>query len=146
MPIGGRKRRTAPAPVFHLRFQPTEIEGLSKRYAVQYDDAPALRAGKQIAAGDYSRANLETIFRWKTRNRGKSRLQRNLDEDIADTLWLAANAKTERAALAVLCGLQGVRYSGRFRHSHRNKSRPLHGHRFSRLGVAGGEQTLGARG
>jgi hypothetical protein len=35
-------------------------------------------------------------------------LQRNSDEEIADALRLAVSAKTERAAIAVLRGLQGV--------------------------------------
>ena len=60
------------------------------------------------AAGDYTRSNIGRIFDWKTGGRGESRLQRNSDEEIADALRLAVSAKTERAADAVLLGLQGV--------------------------------------
>lgn len=104
---GPRKRLAASAPVFHLQFDPSEIAGLNERYAYE-DDAAALEAGKQIAKGDCSRANLRTVFRWKTRGRGVSRLQRNTDEEISDALRLAAIANTDRAAIAVLRGLSGV--------------------------------------
>jgi hypothetical protein len=40
--------------------------------------------------------------------RGVSRLNRNADPEIADALKLAVHAQTERAAIAVLCGLYGV--------------------------------------
>jgi hypothetical protein len=36
-------------------------------------------------------------------------LDRNDDEEVADALRLAVQAKTERAAISVLCGLTGVR-------------------------------------
>ena len=57
-----------------------------------------------FAPGGY----LVTIFEWKTKGRGRSRLRRNSDDEIADALNLASHAKTERAAVAVLLGLQGV--------------------------------------
>jgi hypothetical protein len=72
------------------------------------EDKDALTAGAAIATGDFSRRNLERIFRWKTRDRGKSRLSRNSDEEIRDCLRLAVNAATPRAAIAVLTGLYGV--------------------------------------
>jgi len=62
----------------------------------------------RIAGGEYSRANLETIFRWKTGGRGISRLGRNTDAEIEEALRLGAGAQTERAAIAALCGLFGV--------------------------------------
>ena len=71
-------------------------------------DGSALEAGQKIKSGDYSRIHLETIFKWKTKNRGKSRLARNTDSEIADALWLAATAKEPRSAIAVLTGLSGV--------------------------------------
>jgi hypothetical protein len=48
------------------------------------------------------------IFRWKTRGRGISRLSQNNDLEIADSLRLALAAQAERAAVAVLIGLNGV--------------------------------------
>jgi hypothetical protein len=48
------------------------------------------------------------IFDWKTKGRGRTRVAANSDAEIADALRLAVTAKTERAAIAVLCGLHGV--------------------------------------
>ena len=93
---------------FRLQFEPSEIPALAKRYSYNQNDDDALEAGHQIAHGDYSRKNLESIFRWKTKGRGISRLGHNSDEDIADALHLAVIAQTERSAVAVLIGLNGV--------------------------------------
>ncbi|HYM13415.1 MAG TPA: hypothetical protein VEU62_21935 [Bryobacterales bacterium] len=92
---------------FQLQFAPAQIKQLAARYVYE-DDTEAMQAGKRIVAGDYSRANIEAIFRWKTGGRGISRLRRNSDVEIRDALRLAVNAETERAALSVLCGLSGV--------------------------------------
>ena len=67
-----------------------------------------LKAGQQIKGGQYARRNLEIIFEWKTNGRGRSRLAKNTDEDITDALRLAIEAKTDRAAIAVLMGLNGI--------------------------------------
>jgi hypothetical protein len=93
--------------MFKLQFDSTEITELAKRYGYQSDDY-ALEAGRQIRAGNYGRHQLQVIFQWKTKGRGKSRLLRNSDDEIADALHLASNANTERAAVAVLLGLHGV--------------------------------------
>src|ERR1700733_940066 len=92
---------------FELQFPPEQIREFAARYRYD-DDTEVLGAGRHIAGGDYSRANLEVIFRWKTGGRGISRLRRNSDIEIKDALRLAVTAQTERAAVAVLCGLQGV--------------------------------------
>ena len=93
---------------FKLMFAPDLIWRLAQRYDVQ-GDAVALQAGGQIRAGDFTRANLIQIFKWKTGARGESRLEKNSDQDIADALKLATmDAKTDRAAMAVLMGLNGV--------------------------------------
>ena len=78
---------------FKLQFMPGEIRVLAARYAYE-DDGEALKAGRHIVAGDYTRANLEAIFRWKRGGRGISRLRRNSDADIHDALRLAAGAQT----------------------------------------------------
>ena len=92
---------------FELQFPTTQIKELATRY--QYDDdAEALDAGRRIKCGECSRSNLEIIFRWKTRGRGIGRLEGNSEDEIADALRLAVQAKTERAAISVLCGLFGV--------------------------------------
>lgn len=95
---------------FVLQFDVSEISSLAARYVVddQGADDQALRAGREISSGDYSRDNLQVIFRWKTGGRGISRLYRNTDEEIADALQLAVRAAADRSAVAVLCGLNGV--------------------------------------
>ena len=93
--------------IFCLQFDPTEMSALAGRYKDEKENG-AFEAGSQIRAGAYTRAHLGTIFEWKTNGRGKSRLLENTDDEIADALNLAVTAKTERAALAVLCGLHGV--------------------------------------
>ena len=92
---------------FRLAFNPAKIHELAGRYDYVSDGGP-LQAGKKITMGEYTRTNLEVIFEWKTKGRGRSRLQKNTNAEIADALKLAADAKTERAALAVLTGLRGV--------------------------------------
>lgn len=92
---------------FELQFPPDQIKVLAERFLIE-DDTEALQAGHRIAEGDYTRSNVEAIFLWKTNNRGISRLHRNSDVEICDALRLAVNAETERAAIAVLCGLSGV--------------------------------------
>jgi len=95
---------------FVLQFDVSEIPRLAARYLVddQGADDEALRAGREISSGSYSRDNLQVIFRWKTGGRGISRLNRNTDEEIADALQLAVRAAADRSAVAVLCGLNGV--------------------------------------
>jgi hypothetical protein len=78
-----------------------------KRYKYA-DDVNALKAGQKIAAGQATRDNLIEIFDWKTKGRGRSRISKNTDDEISDALILAASARTDRAALAVLLGLRGV--------------------------------------
>lgn len=92
---------------FRLQFASSEIRRLAKLYS--YDgEGDALGAGREILHRRYSRANLEVIFRWKTKGRGISRLRRNTDLEIADSLRLAVAARAERSALAVLMGLSGI--------------------------------------
>lgn len=92
---------------FRLQFKPTEIAQLAKRYGPEGDN-DALAAGRRVRGGEYTRKNLAEIYEWKTGGRGRGRLERNSDKEIADALSLAVSAKTERAAVAVLLGLHGV--------------------------------------
>ena len=91
---------------FKLRFDPSEINALAKKY-VYADNAAMLAAGKSIAEGDHSTGNLLKIVAWKS-PRSTARVERNTEADVADALRLAVSAKTERAAVAVLTGLRGV--------------------------------------
>jgi len=104
MPTGHTKPEAAG---FALAFDPIDIPQLVARYGVEEDLKP-LAAGARIRSGQTKRADLLAIFEWKTKGRGKSRLAENSDEEIADALRIAASATTERAAVAVLCGLHGV--------------------------------------
>lgn len=92
---------------FTLQPNPADLPALLARYGTPQDSG-ALDAGKLIRTGQYTRANLSKIFEWKTKGRGRSRLLCNTDKEIEDALQLAANAKTERAAISVLKGLCGV--------------------------------------
>lgn len=94
-------------PPFRLLADPAELPSLAERYAFS-EDSKALDAGTRIRNGERSRENLSDIFEWKTRGRGRSRLKKNTDHDIADALALALVATTDRAAVAVLTGLNGV--------------------------------------
>lgn len=92
---------------FKLQFDPSKISEIAKRYDAS-EDEDALSAGQQIKNGQYTRNNLERIFDWKTGGRGRSRLRKNTDKEIIDILRLAIVAKTDRAAISVLSGLNGV--------------------------------------
>ena len=94
---------------FKLKFDPKEIQPLAARRKNSPKYSEAMEAGSRIQQGQCTRENLEKIFRWKTRGRGGGRLIKNEDAEIADALKLATMAKTDRAALAVLVGLNGVR-------------------------------------
>jgi hypothetical protein len=96
-----------PMSGFRLQFDPVEIPALVERYRPSLDDT-ATKAGAEIRAGARTLTNLEAIFKWKTKGWGISRLRKNCVGEIADALSLATTAKTERAAISVLCGLQGV--------------------------------------
>lgn len=93
--------------MLRLQFAPSLIPRLATEYRVE-EDADALAAGRAIVAGDFSRKHLATIFEWKTRGRGRTRLLANSRKEVTDALRLACAAKTERAAIAVLTGLSGV--------------------------------------
>ena len=97
----------SPKGGFKLQFNPALIPALVKRYKPS-DDNGVLEAGKAIRDGSYTRTKLRVIFKWKTKGRGIWRLEKNSDAEIRDALTLATAATTERAAISVLCGLQGV--------------------------------------
>jgi hypothetical protein len=99
---------------FHPQLTREDAVALAARYKVA-EDEPALEAGRRIKAGEFSRIHLQTVYTWKTNNRGKSRLEFNTDAQkfntdaqIEDALWLATIAKEPRSAIAVLTGLYGV--------------------------------------
>lgn len=72
------------------------------------NDLELERAGDAIRNGDYARRHFDAIFKWKTRNRGKSRPQKNSDAEIAEALRIVVAVKSPRLAISTLCGLVGV--------------------------------------
>jgi hypothetical protein len=72
------------------------------------EDAAFLKSGQAIRGGDYSRKHFDEIFKWKTKNRGKSRPKKNSDEEIAEALRVATSLQSPKLAIALLCGLTGV--------------------------------------
>src|ERR1700679_1116779 len=92
---------------FVLQFDPSEISKLATRYGYEEDDE-ALRAGSPIAAGNYTRENLNVIVRRKSTRRA-ALIDNNTDAEIAKALRFAADIRTsERLAVEILDGLHGV--------------------------------------
>jgi hypothetical protein len=92
---------------FNPKISKDEALALARKYAAEEDEA-AFEAGRNIRNGQYSRANLVVIFKWKTRDRGKTRLENNSDQEIEEALRLASHATQPRSAIAILTGLSGV--------------------------------------
>ena len=65
-----------------------------------------------MLSGDDTRTNLRTIVEWKLGSFSHLKpwriVEKNSDEEIADAVRLAADAKTDRSGIAVLVGLSGV--------------------------------------
>jgi hypothetical protein len=95
------------SPDFTPRLDQAQALDCCARYASD-EDIPAMVAGKAVLNGDFSPKHLDTIFRWKTKDRGKSRIRLNSDSEIVDALRLATLAKEPRSTMAVLMGLHGV--------------------------------------
>ncbi|KQP40048.1 hypothetical protein ASF49_21320 [Methylobacterium sp. Leaf104] len=96
------------APPLHLPFPPSEIARLASGYRLDAKERAACAAGARIRNGACTRENLAPILTWKVSDRGRSRPQRNSDEEVADALRIALLAATPRVAVSVLTGLSGV--------------------------------------
>lgn len=96
-----------PLPV-SPKIGPEEAVSLARQYPVDEDREPLLAGAAIRDRGDFTRDNLAKIFKWKTRDRGKSRLLRNQDAEIEEALRLATGAIHPRTAISVLRGLDGV--------------------------------------
>lgn len=102
-----REQSSVPTSHFVLQFSPSEIHELAIRYRPD-DDLEAFSAGSNIAGGDYSRANLKTIIRWKSPRR-IAYLDHNTDVEIARSLRFASDPRTsEKSGIETLCKLHGV--------------------------------------
>ncbi|WP_103712399.1 hypothetical protein [Methylobacterium sp. V23] len=102
-----RLARDAAFPL-RLQFSPSEIPGLAAGYRIDVKEQAAFAAGTRIRNGGCTRENLAPILTWKVSDRGRSRQQRNSDEEVADALRTALLATTPRVAVSVLTGLSGV--------------------------------------
>jgi hypothetical protein len=92
---------------FVLQFDSSEIAALAARYGYEQDDE-ALKAGSNIAGGNYSRDNLKIIVHWKS-PRKIAYIDDNTDIEIARALRFASDPRTsERSAVDVLDRLHGV--------------------------------------
>src|SRR5438067_745827 len=95
------------APQFLLQFNVHDIDELAERYGYK-EDSEAFLAGKDIKDGNYTRANLKIIVRWKSARR-IALLDDNTDEEIARSLRVATDSRTtEKSAIEVLDELRGV--------------------------------------
>src|SRR5713226_7491059 len=106
-------------PSFKLQFaQQTDdatrrkILAFAREYPVE-EDSEALRAGKSLRSGEDIKNNLKVVvYDWKLQAYKRFNLQRHLEEnteeELRDAIHLAVDAKTARAAIAVLVGLAGI--------------------------------------
>lgn len=96
---------------FQTQLSAAEAASLALEYQANEKEMkleiPALEAGRRIASGEYLIENLLPIIDWKSARR-KGLVENSDQGDIADALYLANIAKSERAAVAVLVGLHGV--------------------------------------
>jgi hypothetical protein len=99
--------REGPLPL-RLPFPTAEIPALASGYRLDAKEQAAFAAGARIRNGACTRENLAPILTWKVSDRGRSRPQRNSDEEVADALRTALLAATPRVAVSVLTGLSGV--------------------------------------
>lgn len=97
---------------FALQFLPAEIDALVARRLTNVEEEKAMEAGRNIAAGDFSRENLNVIVRWKMEGvhltRVMSYVDQNTDAEITRALSSALRAPTEAEAIEILDKLHGV--------------------------------------
>jgi hypothetical protein len=96
-------------PIFRCTLDPSLIPGLLASYksAMKKENA-ALEAGRRVLLGDFSIRNLLSIVEWKA-SRAKGRVQLNSPEDVKEALKAVVDGLGDRAAVAILTGLNGVR-------------------------------------
>ena len=94
---------------FLLQYDPADIPKLAAEYMATFAEADREMetAGRRIASGDFSRTNLEVIYRWKSARR-IGLLANNTDSTIAQALQRATSARDVREAVLLLMRLEGV--------------------------------------
>jgi hypothetical protein len=96
-------------PNFILQYDPNLIPELAAEYMRRYaiDDRDMEMAGKRIAQGERTRANLRIICGWKSKRR-LALLANNSDAAIDAALNLALKSNSIRDAVLALTSLHGV--------------------------------------
>lgn len=94
--------------VFRLRFPARDIGRWADRYSYT-DDADVERIGREAGSrGWYTRAELLSVARWKTRGRSEWRCKLNTDADVRVATTLALVTEDERQRVSALVSLHGV--------------------------------------
>ena len=94
--------------VFRLRFPADEIHRWADRYSYT-DDADVERIGREAGSrGWYTRAELLSVARWKTRGRSEWRCKLNTEADVRTATTLALATQDERERVSGLIRLPGV--------------------------------------
>jgi hypothetical protein len=94
--------------VFRLRFSARDIGRWADRYSYT-DDADVERIGREAGSrGWYTRAELLSVARWKTRGRSEWRCKLNTEADVRTATTLALATQDERERVSGLIRLQGV--------------------------------------
>lgn len=110
-------------PDFHVRFTRDIANDLIEAYEGQdqggnndhVTDEQALEIGQSICAGRYDYSDLQRLYEWKNSRyawaRGANRFELQCEEhwgEVKEAFSVACTAKTDRTAISVLAGLDGV--------------------------------------
>lgn len=96
-------------PKFVYSMHSSEIPMLLDEYRAEMrSEAAALQSGQRIVAGDYSLENLQPIIVWKA-SRALGHVGQNTAEELEEALSFVVKGISDRASIALLMGLRGVR-------------------------------------
>lgn len=92
---------------FSLGVDKSELHRLASEYA--FDDNKWLGAGKALTQSGFNISNLEEIYRWKNKKRGRFDLvQRNAPDDLNEAIEVARRTTSDSVAISALSGLGGI--------------------------------------
>lgn len=102
-------KETMREPRFVYSIDSSEIPTLLDEYRAEMSsEAAALESGKRIVAGDYSLENLQPVVAWKA-SRALGHVGQNTADELEEALSFVVNGISDRASIALLMGLNGVR-------------------------------------
>lgn len=91
-----------------LRDKNIDLKRLANDYSYRLDDEPIIEIGERVREkGYYSRSDFLTLCNWKT-ERSKTRCEKNEASEVEEITRFALSAKSERARITSLLGLEGV--------------------------------------